>query len=84
VLHLLLSTSLIPKDYIFANGCRAPPWRQIYGELAYIQVQPIDKEIIIVTASKSGYFINKGYVADETGKLCLNSFMSWEEVELCT
>lgn len=49
------------SDYVFANGCRAPPWRQVYGEICYLEVQPMDGEKMIVTASNSGYFCNKGY-----------------------
>ncbi|KAI9001977.1 armadillo-type protein [Gaertneriomyces semiglobifer] len=56
------------SDYSFANGCRSPPWRQVYGELCYLDVQPFDREKFIITAAKRGYFINKGYVADEKGQ----------------
>eukprot|EP00842_Homolaphlyctis_polyrhiza_P003566 jgi/Hompol1/420/HPOL_004655-RA len=54
-------------DYTFANGAKAPPWRQVYGELCYIGVQCRDREEFIVTATKNGYFVNKGYTADEKG-----------------
>ncbi|EPZ31271.1 Beta Catenin-related Armadillo repeat-containing protein [Rozella allomycis CSF55] len=57
---------------VFANGYRVPPWRQIHGELAYIIVSPVDQERIVITASQSGYFINKGYVKDENGETNLN------------
>ena len=55
------------KDYKFANGCRATPWRQIYNELGYIKVLPKDKEKIIITACINGFFINKGYVTNDKG-----------------
>lgn len=59
-------------DYTFANGFKAPPWRQVYGEISYIKVQCHDKDQFIVTASKKGYFINKGYSTDENGNEHLN------------
>ncbi|KAI8822493.1 armadillo-type protein [Fimicolochytrium jonesii] len=55
------------SDYTFANGYKAPPWRQVYGELCYLEVQPFDRGKFMVTASKRGYFVNKGYAADEKG-----------------
>ncbi|KAJ3108705.1 Armadillo repeat-containing protein 4 [Phlyctochytrium bullatum] len=60
------------SDYIFSNGCRAPPWRQVYGEISYIEVECFDVDRFIVTASKNGYFINKGYSTDEKGNERLN------------
>ncbi|KAJ3098022.1 Armadillo repeat-containing protein 4 [Phlyctochytrium planicorne] len=60
------------SDFIFSNGCRAPPWRQVYGEISYIEVQCMDVDRFIVTATKSGYFINKGYSADDKGNERLN------------
>ncbi|KAI9093067.1 armadillo-type protein [Phlyctochytrium arcticum] len=60
------------SEYTFANGYKAPPWRQVYGELSYIEVQPFDKEKLILTASKKGYFVNKGYSADDKGHEHLN------------
>ncbi|KAJ3043806.1 Armadillo repeat-containing protein 4 [Rhizophlyctis rosea] len=60
------------SDYVFANGYRAPPWRQVFGELGYLEVQPHDREKLVVTATKKGYFINKGYTTDENGTEHLN------------
>jgi armadillo repeat-containing protein 4 len=54
-------------DFTFQNGFKAPPWRQVYGEISYIKVQCHDKDLFIVTASKKGYFINKGYSMDAQG-----------------
>lgn len=57
------------SDYIFANGFRAPPWRQVYGELAYIEAAVFEKEVpLIVTASRNGYFVNNGYSSSDQGK----------------
>jgi hypothetical protein len=60
------------SEYTFANGCRSPPWRQLYGELCYIKAQCRDREKIILTATKSGFFINKGYSVDAKGVEHLN------------
>jgi hypothetical protein len=60
-------------DFTFANGFKAPPWRQIYGELSYLSVQCHDKDAFIITASKKGYFINKGYSNDAAGKIIIKN-----------
>ena len=60
------------SDYTFANGCKAPPWRQVYGELCYIKVVPADGEKFIVTVTAKGYFVNKGYITDDKGAKKLN------------
>ncbi|KAJ3411757.1 Armadillo repeat-containing protein 4 [Chytridiales sp. JEL 0842] len=60
------------SDYTFSNGYKAPPWRQIYGELCYLEVQCADVDKFIVTATKEGYFVNKGYAADDKGNERLN------------
>ncbi|KAJ3122907.1 Armadillo repeat-containing protein 4 [Nowakowskiella sp. JEL0407] len=65
--HCALMSINWESDYTFSNGCRAPPWRQIHGELGYIEVKLLDRERIIVTACKQGYFTNGGYVADGKG-----------------
>ncbi|XP_055286155.1 outer dynein arm-docking complex subunit 2 isoform X3 [Moschus berezovskii] len=53
------------SDYEFSNGCRAPPWRQIKGEICYLLVKPHDAEILCVTCSKEGVFLNGGKTDDE-------------------
>nr|KAJ3422915.1 Armadillo repeat-containing protein 4 [Polyrhizophydium stewartii] len=60
------------SDYTFMNGVKSPPWRQVHGEICYLSVQCRDHEELIVTASKRGYFINKGYTADDKGNEQLN------------
>ncbi|KAI8812557.1 armadillo-type protein [Cladochytrium replicatum] len=55
------------SDYTFANGCKAPPWRQVYGEIGYVDVKTGEQERLIITASRKGYFLNGGYSADEKG-----------------
>ncbi|XP_022436403.1 armadillo repeat-containing protein 4 isoform X3 [Delphinapterus leucas] len=46
------------SDYEFSNGCRAPPWRQIQGEICYVLVKPHDTETLCTTCSKEGVFLN--------------------------
>ncbi|KAJ3381867.1 Armadillo repeat-containing protein 4 [Lobulomyces angularis] len=60
------------SDYTFSNGCKAPPWRQVFGEICYVEVRPMDKDHIVITATKNGFFINKGYLLDEKGNERLN------------
>ncbi|XP_028392916.1 armadillo repeat-containing protein 4-like [Dendronephthya gigantea] len=47
-------------DYEFTNGCRAPPWRQVHGDISYILVKPSDGDRLSITAGTSGFFENKG------------------------
>jgi len=44
---------------VFSNGCRAPPWRQVLGDICYIQVLPFETDPFCITASTEGYYINK-------------------------
>ncbi|XP_069314958.1 outer dynein arm-docking complex subunit 2 [Eulemur rufifrons] len=53
------------SDYEFSNGCRAPPWRQIRGEMCYVVVKPHDVETLCITCSAEGVFLNGGKTDDE-------------------
>uniref|UniRef100_A0A8C6S616 Armadillo repeat containing 4 n=1 Tax=Neogobius melanostomus TaxID=47308 RepID=A0A8C6S616_9GOBI len=69
IITSLLSIRSAPPDFEFANGCRAPPHRQLLGEMAYIEVEPYDAEPFSATYSQQGVFLNKGvkqYDADES------------------
>ncbi|XP_021532116.2 outer dynein arm-docking complex subunit 2 isoform X2 [Aotus nancymaae] len=55
------------SDYEFSNGCRAPPWRQIHGEICYVLVKPHDGETLRITCSAGGVFLNGGKTDDEEG-----------------
>ena len=44
-------------DYEFSNGCRAPPWRQVHGEICYLVIEPWDTETLYVTCSTAGVFL---------------------------
>ena len=46
-------------DMVFSNGCRAPPWRQVHGDICYIRVKTHENEQFLITASTEGYYINK-------------------------
>ncbi|XP_004386303.1 outer dynein arm-docking complex subunit 2 [Trichechus manatus latirostris] len=54
------------SDYEFSNGCRAPPWRQIHGEMCYVLVKPHDVEALCITCSTEGVFLNGGKTDDAT------------------
>ncbi|XP_045918658.1 outer dynein arm-docking complex subunit 2 isoform X2 [Micropterus dolomieu] len=46
------------SDYEFSNGCRAPPWRQVHGEICYLVIEPCDTETVYITCSNAGVFLN--------------------------
>ncbi|NWI39449.1 ARMC4 protein, partial [Picathartes gymnocephalus] len=46
------------SDYVFSNGCRAPPWRQVHGEICYLVVKPHDTDPLYITCSTAGVFLN--------------------------
>ncbi|KAL1006740.1 hypothetical protein UPYG_G00076220 [Umbra pygmaea] len=48
------------SDYVFINGCRTPPWRQVHGEICYLVIQTCDTEPLHVTCSTAGVFLNGG------------------------
>nr|XP_039263732.1 armadillo repeat-containing protein 4-like [Styela clava] len=52
------------SNYVFNNGCRAVPWRQVHGDICYIIVKPHDGDSFCVTASTYGCFINGGVEQD--------------------
>ncbi|KFR04126.1 Armadillo repeat-containing protein 4 [Opisthocomus hoazin] len=49
------------SDYTFSNGCRAPPWRQVHGEICYLVIKPHDTDPLSVTCSTAGVFLNGEY-----------------------
>ena len=55
----VLEDILFSTEHKFQNGCRSPPWRQIHGDISYIEVKPHDEDPFFVTASTTGYFVNK-------------------------
>ncbi|XP_068438498.1 outer dynein arm-docking complex subunit 2 isoform X2 [Clinocottus analis] len=48
------------SDYVFSNGCRAPPWRQALHEICYLVIEPCDTETLYITCSTAGVFLNGG------------------------
>ncbi|XP_048223663.1 outer dynein arm-docking complex subunit 2 [Perognathus longimembris pacificus] len=63
--HTALESIEYTSDYEYSNGCRAPPWRQIHGEMCYVLVKPHDAEILCITCSAEGVFLNGGKTEDE-------------------
>ncbi|XP_045713914.1 outer dynein arm-docking complex subunit 2 isoform X2 [Phyllostomus hastatus] len=61
----VLESITYTSDYEFSNGCRAPPWRQILGEMCYVLVKPHDVETLCITCSAEGVFLNGGKIDDE-------------------
>lgn len=61
----VLEDILFTSDHKFQNGCRSPPWRQIHGDISYIEVKPHDEDPFFVTANTTGYFVNKGWVKEK-------------------
>uniref|UniRef100_A0A4W6G7U3 Outer dynein arm docking complex subunit 2 n=1 Tax=Lates calcarifer TaxID=8187 RepID=A0A4W6G7U3_LATCA len=48
------------SDYEFSNGCRAPLWRQVHGEICYLVIEPCDTDNLYITCSTAGVFLNGG------------------------
>ncbi|XP_074662830.1 outer dynein arm-docking complex subunit 2-like [Tubulanus polymorphus] len=51
--------------FVFSNGCRAPPWRQVYGDICYLEVKPFDTDVLYITPSTNGYYEIKGWDKDK-------------------
>nr|XP_043897767.1 outer dynein arm-docking complex subunit 2 isoform X1 [Solea senegalensis] len=56
----LLKSVRYTSDFEFSNGCRAPLWRQVYGDICYLVVEPCDTENLYITCSTAGFFLNGG------------------------
>uniref|UniRef100_A0A7N6C1B4 Armadillo repeat containing 4 n=1 Tax=Anabas testudineus TaxID=64144 RepID=A0A7N6C1B4_ANATE len=56
----LLKSVQYTSDYEFLNGCRAPLWRQVHGEMFYLVIEPYDTEKLYITCSNAGVFLNGG------------------------
>ncbi|XP_015772686.1 PREDICTED: armadillo repeat-containing protein 4-like [Acropora digitifera] len=52
------------EDHQFSNGCHAPPWQQVHGDISYLDVKPFDCDKLTITANTAGYFLNKGLTQD--------------------
>lgn len=68
--HVLESINYYGESYVYKNGCRAQPWRQLHGDICYIEAKPhdVDKPLYI-TANTSGYYLNKGPDPEKPGQL---------------
>ncbi|XP_042591381.1 outer dynein arm-docking complex subunit 2 isoform X1 [Cyprinus carpio] len=48
------------SDYVFSNGCRSPPWRQMDGEICSLIIETCDTEpTLFITCSTSGVFFDE-------------------------
>lgn len=58
------------ESFVYKNGCRAQPWRQLHGDICYIEAKPYDTDkAVYITANTSGYFIMKGPDQEKMGQL---------------
>ncbi|KAL8616112.1 hypothetical protein ACOMHN_064662 [Nucella lapillus] len=58
------------ESFVYKNGCRAQPWRQLNGDISYIEAKPHDSQkALFVTANTSGYYVNKGPDPEKPGQL---------------
>ncbi|NWS14456.1 ARMC4 protein, partial [Pachyramphus minor] len=57
------------SDYVFANGCRAPPWRQVHGDICYLVIKPHDTDPLYITCNTAGVFLN-GKNPSKTANAC--------------
>ncbi|KAK7112459.1 outer dynein arm-docking complex subunit 2-like [Littorina saxatilis] len=57
------------ESFVYKNGCRAQPWRQLHGDICYIEAKPHDGSSLYITANTSGCFINKGPDPERPGQL---------------
>ncbi|NWQ62845.1 ARMC4 protein, partial [Neopipo cinnamomea] len=69
------------SDYVFANGCRAPPWRQVHGDICYLVIKPHDTDPLYITCNTAGVFLNgvsnnKGYHAESFKKLITYAYLA--------
>ncbi|KAF1546527.1 Armadillo repeat-containing protein 4, partial [Eudyptes schlegeli] len=74
------------SDYTFSNGCRAPPWRQVHGEICYLVIKPHDTDPLYITCSTAGVFLNgvsnnKGFHG-VMNIFMPRSFLEYEESEI--
>ncbi|NXE11330.1 ARMC4 protein, partial [Lophotis ruficrista] len=80
------------SDYIFSNGCRAPPWRQVHGEICYLAIKPHDTDPLYITCSTAGVFLNgvsnnKGFHGGQKStrycaQIGLGVFLEYEESKI--
>ncbi|KAA0725194.1 Armadillo repeat-containing protein 4 [Triplophysa tibetana] len=53
------------SDYVFSNGCRSPPWRQMDGEICSLIIETCDTEpTLFITCSTTGVFLHEGLIGD--------------------
>eukprot|EP00762_Andalucia_godoyi_P006187 ANDGO_01649.mRNA.1 hypothetical protein len=55
------------SDIVYASGARAPPWRELKGDLGYMYAKTWDKDTLFVVASTTGFYVARGFVTGEDG-----------------
>ncbi|KAK2876473.1 hypothetical protein Q8A67_020569 [Cirrhinus molitorella] len=56
----VLKTVRYTSDYVFSNGCRSPPWRQMDGEICSLIIETCDTEpTLFITCNTSGVFLDE-------------------------
>ncbi|XP_046364085.1 outer dynein arm-docking complex subunit 2-like [Haliotis rufescens] len=67
---VLESICYFGDTYVFKNGCRAQPWRQLHGDICFLEVKchDLDKPLYI-TANTIGYYLNNGPDKDKPGQI---------------
>ncbi|RXN05799.1 armadillo repeat-containing 4 [Labeo rohita] len=54
------------SDYVFSNGCRSPPWRQMDGEICSLIIETCDTEpTLFITCNTSGVFLDEKINGEE-------------------
>ncbi|XP_056626471.1 outer dynein arm-docking complex subunit 2 isoform X2 [Triplophysa dalaica] len=62
---LVLKSVRYTSDYVFSNGCRSPPWRQMDGEICSLIIETCDTEpTLFITCSTTGVFLHEGLIGD--------------------
>ncbi|XP_005156286.2 outer dynein arm-docking complex subunit 2 isoform X1 [Danio rerio] len=57
----LLKSVRYTSDYVFSNGCRSPPWRQMDGEICSLIIETCDTEpTLFITCNTNGVFLDEG------------------------
>ncbi|XP_025084280.1 armadillo repeat-containing protein 4-like isoform X2 [Pomacea canaliculata] len=71
--HVLQHIDYYGQTFVFKNGCRAQPWRQVHGDICYIEARPHDVDTVLyITAHTSGFYLNKGPDPEKPGQLILD------------
>lgn len=62
-----LLTLVRDANFTFGTLVKTPPWRQLYGEICYFVAQCHDTPKLSITCTRKGFFVSKGYTANDKG-----------------